>query len=112
MRVSLDLLAENAKTLYVGDATFPQSFTCGVEFGRLLQKIEEGIINHVYKLETEDGPRILRVFATSGWPQIDTAKWIDESLGTEGITHGKLLHAESADENFPYGFMISEFAFL
>lgn len=74
-----------------------------------VQKLDGGIVNHTFRLETVNGPKIFRVFANKNWPEEKTVRWVDASLEKAGIRRGKLEHFESGGENFPNGFMVSEF---
>jgi Ser/Thr protein kinase RdoA (MazF antagonist) len=74
-----------------------------------IQKLTHGEVNHVYKVETENGPVIIRIFRMKYWPGVIRVKHIEELLTQvpEGYPH--TLFLTDTDEFFPNGFMISEY---
>ena len=74
-----------------------------------VNKIENGVMNYVFKIETEDGLLLARVFGKKDTVDIDKLLWIDQQLEQNGINHSKVLGYSKSGEFFPHGFMISEY---
>lgn len=74
-----------------------------------LQRIELGIVNHVYKTETTQGNFIIRIFNYTTWPEDGLLEWIEKQLAKKHIPHAKLIYYTRSKKFFPHGFMISKF---
>lgn len=72
-------------------------------------RIEKGVVNHVYKIETANGPVIARVFSRKGWPEAEKLQWIERELSAHDIPHAKLRYLTREQTHFPYGFMVVEY---
>jgi len=74
-----------------------------------LQRIERGMVNHVYKAQTSKGDFIIRIFNYSTWPEDGMLEWIEKQLAKKHIPHAKLVYYTRNKKFFPHGFMISKF---
>lgn len=74
-----------------------------------VNKMEQGVMNYVFKIETEKGLLLARVFGRKDTVDIDKLRWIDQLLEQNEIPRAKMLGYSKSDEFFPYGFMISEY---
>lgn len=72
-------------------------------------KINQGEVNHVYKVITKDITVIVRVFRRPHWPEDGKLPWIETQLTKYGIPHAKTLYYSRENTYFPYGLMISEY---
>lgn len=73
------------------------------------EKIEKGEFNHVYKVITDRGNVIIRVFRSGEWPEEDKPMWIEKRLMEPDVPHAKVLFHTRSNTFFPYGFMITEY---
>src|SRR3989338_4224693 len=73
-----------------------------------VSKIEQGVMNYVFKIETEEGLLLARVFGKKDAVDVDKLQWIDQQLEQKEINRSKVLGYSKSDEFFPHGFMISE----
>ncbi len=76
----------------------------------IISKIEEGEVNHVYKVQTNAGNFVARIFRHSHWPEPGKLEWIEKQLTLHKIPHPKTIFYSRSQEHFSNGFMISEFA--
>jgi len=73
------------------------------------QRIRQGVVNRVYKVEAASKKLILRIFRHKNWPEDGMLEWIEKQLAKHKIPHAKLLYYNRDDRFFPDGFMISEY---
>lgn len=73
------------------------------------KRINEGIVNHVYKIITTKGVFIAKVFRNRYWPEDGKLDWIEKQMRKHKVPHAKVLYYSRDNKYFPYGFMISEF---
>lgn len=71
------------------------------------ERISRGEYNYVYRVATEHGLVVARVFSYKYWPE-DTYGWITGELTRVGVPHAKLLFYTREAQDFPLGFMIME----
>lgn len=71
-----------------------------------IERIKQGEVNYVYKVETEDKNILVRVARYKGWPNIDKLNWISHQLTETGIPHTKILFSDSSSKYFKFGFII------
>jgi len=74
-----------------------------------VHKMEQGVMNYVFKIETEKGLLLARVFGRNDAVDIDKLLWIDQQLERNGIRRSGVLGYSKSDELFPYGYMITEY---
>jgi Ser/Thr protein kinase RdoA (MazF antagonist) len=72
-------------------------------------KINQGEVNHVYKITTEGAVVIARIFRRPHWPENGKLPWIEEQLSRHNIPHAKTIYYSRESTYFPYGLMISEY---
>lgn len=73
------------------------------------KKINQGIVNHVYKVVTDDGIYIVKVFRNQHWPEDGKLEWVEKQLQKHKIPHAKMVYYSREAKYFPYGLMITEF---
>jgi Ser/Thr protein kinase RdoA (MazF antagonist) len=72
-------------------------------------KMKHGEVNHTYKIITEEGNFLARIFKNKAWPEKGKLQWIEKQLVKYKIRHAKILYYSSRNNFFPYGFMVTEF---
>jgi Ser/Thr protein kinase RdoA (MazF antagonist) len=72
-------------------------------------KFPKGEVNHVYKIETNKGNFVARVFRYRDWPEKDKLPWIEKQLAKSKIPHAKILYYSRSDRFFPNGLMIQTY---
>jgi aminoglycoside phosphotransferase (APT) family kinase protein len=72
-------------------------------------KIDQGEVNHVYKVVTDTDTIIVRVFRHQHWPEEGKIPWIEQALTQHDIQHAKTKFYSRKSLYFPNGFMISEY---
>lgn len=72
-------------------------------------KIVKGEFNKVFKVETDKGVVIVRVFRHSHWPEPGKVEWIENQLLKHDILGARILYISRESHYFDNGFMISEF---
>lgn len=73
-----------------------------------IERITQGEVNYVYKIETENQALLVRVARYKDWPKIDKLIWISDQLAKVEIPHAKVLFSDTASKYFKFGFIISE----
>lgn len=73
------------------------------------QRLLHGEQNFVYKLKTDKGIYIARIFKEKWWPEEDKYLWLETNLSKNSIPHAKLIYYDKSTKYFPFGFMILEF---
>ena len=72
-------------------------------------RIKLGIINRVYRVETDGGRFVVKVFRSRMWPEEGKLEWIEKQLAGLGILHPRMIFSSPRDASlFPNGFTISE----
>lgn len=71
-------------------------------------KMGHGEINYVYRINTDKGAVIARVFRYENHPADGMLQWIEKQLTKRNIRHAKLLYYSRDSKFFPNGFMVSE----
>ena len=73
-----------------------------------LERISQGEVNYVYKVETERQMLLVRIARYKNWPDIRKLGWIFNKLEEKGISHPKILFSDTSSKHFRFGFMITE----
>lgn len=73
------------------------------------EKIAEGEVNHVYKITTEQGVYIARVFPSGTWPEDGALQFVDTQLQEHSIPCAKIVYYTRDAKHFPHGFMVQEY---
>ena len=73
-----------------------------------VERINQGEVNYVYKVKTENQTFLVRVARYKDWPDIEKLTWIFKNLAEKGIAHPKVLFSDTSSKYFKFGFMISE----
>jgi len=71
--------------------------------------MSHGEVNYVYKVVTEKGSFLAKVFRNRNWPEKGKLPWIEHQLQKYNIPHAKILFYSKSAKPFRFGFMISEF---
>lgn len=73
------------------------------------KKINQGITNHVYKIESQKGKFLVKVFRNKHWPEDGKLEWIEKQLRKHKVPHAKMVYYSRENKYFRYGLMITEF---
>jgi aminoglycoside phosphotransferase (APT) family kinase protein len=73
-----------------------------------IERIKQGEVNYVYKVETEDKNILVRVSRYKDWPNIDKLNWISRQLARKDILQSRVLFSDTSSNYFKFGFMITE----
>ena len=73
-----------------------------------IERITQGEVNYIYKIETENQTLLVRVARYKDWPKIDKLIWISDQLAKVEIPHAKVLFSDTSSKYFKFGFMIAE----
>lgn len=74
-----------------------------------VSKIQEGEVNHVYKINTDKGEFIARIFSSPDWPEIKALELIDKKLTKKNILHADIIYSDKSSKYFPNGFVVDKF---
>ncbi len=74
-----------------------------------IKKINQGVVNHVYKVSTSTDIFIVKVFRYRYWPEDGKLEWIEKQMRKHHVPHAKVIYYSRASKYFPYGFMVSEY---
>lgn len=72
------------------------------------ERIKLGIINRVYRVETDGGCFVVKVFRSRMWPEEGKLEWIEKQLAGLGILHPRTIFSTRDASVFPNGFTIVE----
>ncbi|MBI4999307.1 aminoglycoside phosphotransferase family protein, partial [Candidatus Gottesmanbacteria bacterium] len=72
------------------------------------RKLKGGEINYSFKIETDTGFVLMRVFRYDSWPKEDTLRFVEEKLKKLGIRQSKIIYLDSSNKYFQNGFMVAE----
>jgi aminoglycoside phosphotransferase (APT) family kinase protein len=73
-----------------------------------VKKLKGGEVNHTFRVDTNKGAIIVRVFGYKHWPKEDTLRFIEAKLEELKIKQSKIIYFERSDKYFKYGFMVGE----
>ena len=76
---------------------------------RCVQKMAHETNNSVYKIETDAGAYIFKVYAHKGWPEDGKRLFVNQKLKEHNIPYAQILAFSPGDEYFPTGYLIEEF---
>ena len=68
-----------------------------------------GSMNHVFKVETDRGAIVARIFAKKDFPDCRKLLWIHKTLLKKNIDVPKILYCSKGQTPFRYGFMLMEY---
>lgn len=72
-------------------------------------RLTGGEFNYSYKITTENGVWIARVFRERNSPTDSKLEWIEKQLSAHQISHAKMIYYSRNQKHFPYGYMVQEF---
>jgi aminoglycoside phosphotransferase (APT) family kinase protein len=72
------------------------------------ERIRLGIVNRVYRVETNGGRFVVKVFRSRTWPEEGKLHWIERQLAGLGILHPRIVVLTRESSIFANGFMITE----
>ena len=91
------------------DASVPEAVECALGLKVLsTQWIKRGIINRVYRVETDGGRFVVKVFRSRMWPEEGKLEWIEKQLAGLDILYPRTIFSSRDSSVFPSGFMIAE----
>lgn len=73
-----------------------------------LHRLKGGEVNYSFRVDTNEGPVIARVFRYESWPREDTLRLVEENLGRLGIRYPRTIYFDRSDRYFQNGFMVGE----
>ena len=73
-----------------------------------ITKFANGSMNHVFKVETDRGAIVARIFAKKDFPDCRKLLWIHKTLLKRNISVPKILYCSKEQTPFRYGFMLLE----
>lgn len=76
---------------------------------RCVHKFAHETNNSVYKIETDCGAFIFKVYAHKGWPEDGKRLFVNQKLREYNIPHAEILAFCPGDGNIPTGYLIEEF---
>jgi len=65
-------------------------------------------INHVYRIETEDRPYIMKLYRSPGYPEEGKMLFVAEKLAEHSVPHARVYSYNRGDDDFPNGYIIEE----
>lgn len=74
-----------------------------------VNRLTNGEFNYVYKVETENGAVVARVFRQRNSPVDGKIEWIEEQLTLHAVPHAKTLFLTRENTFFDFGYMAQEF---
>ncbi len=74
-----------------------------------IKKLLGGSMNQVFKVETDQGTIVARVFSKKDFPDIKKLIWIDNALQKASIDTAKILFCTKKTKPFRFGYMLVEF---
>lgn len=91
------------------DARIAEAVGCALGVKVLsAERIKLGIVNRVYRVETDAGRFVVKVFRSRNWPEAGKLEWVEKQLATLGIPHPRIVFASSDSSVFPNGFTIAD----
>ena len=72
------------------------------------EQIKLGIVNRVYRVETDGGRFVVKVFRSRTWPEKGKLQWIEKELLKLRILHPRIVFFSRDAAVFPNGLMITE----
>ncbi|MFH0937134.1 MAG: aminoglycoside phosphotransferase family protein [Candidatus Daviesbacteria bacterium] len=75
----------------------------------LAEKLTTGEFNYSYKIKTDKGFLLARVFRERNSPENGKLEWLEEKLTEHNIPHAKTLSYTRDSTYFSYGYMVQEF---
>jgi aminoglycoside phosphotransferase (APT) family kinase protein len=91
------------------DSKIPRAVECALGVKVLSTEwIKLGIVNRVYRVETDGGRFVVKVFRSSRWPEEGKLQWIEKQLAALNILHPRAVFFSSDPAIFPNGFTITE----
>jgi len=73
-----------------------------------IKRLKGGEVNHSFKVNTNNGPVIVRVFGYKHWPEEDKLRLIEKKLDELKIRQSKIIYFDRSKKYFKYGFMVGE----
>lgn len=65
-------------------------------------------INSVFKIETEDGAYIFKLYRSAGYPEEGKMPFVAQKLAAHGVPHATIYAYNRTDDIFPNGYIIEE----
>jgi len=91
------------------DARVPEAVECALGVKVLSAEwIKLGIINRVYRVETDGGRFVVKVFRSRMWPEEGKLEWIEKQMAGLDILYPRTIFSSRDDSVFPNGFTIAE----
>ena len=75
---------------------------------RSVERLLSGQVTYAFRVETDDGPMLVKVFRYAHVPRRETATFVEEALTRAGIRHAQTRFFDATDTYFPHGFLVGE----
>jgi aminoglycoside phosphotransferase (APT) family kinase protein len=75
---------------------------------RTVERLQTGQVTYAFRVETDDGPVLVKVFRYAHEPRRATITFVEESLGPLGVRIARTRHFDAADTYFPHGFLVAD----
>lgn len=73
-----------------------------------IKRLKGGEVNHSFRVNTDSGLVIIRVFGYKLWPREDSLRLVEERLKKLNIRQSKIIYFNRSNKYFKHGFMIGE----
>src|SRR6185437_8473401 len=75
---------------------------------RSVERLLSGQVTYAFRVETDDGPLLVKVFRYASVPRRATAPFVGEALARVGVRHAETRYFDETDAYFPHGFLVDE----
>lgn len=73
-----------------------------------IKRLKGGEVNHSFRVDTNNGPVIVRVFGYKHWPKEESLRLIEKKLEELKIRQSKIIYFNRSKKYFKHGFMVGE----
>ena len=74
-----------------------------------IKELAGGSMNYVFKVETNQGTVVARIFAKKDFPDCKKLLWIDKALKRAGVDTAGIIFITRKNKPFRFGYMLTEF---
>lgn len=75
---------------------------------RSVERLLSGQVTYAFRVETDGGPLLVKVFRYASVPRRATAPFVGEALARVGVRHAETRYFDESDAYFPHGFLVDE----
>lgn len=73
-----------------------------------VERLHSGQVTYAFRVETDNGPLLVKVFRYASVPRRETITFVEEALTPLGIRHATTRYFDASDTWFPHGFLIAD----